>query len=133
MKVNEVPQDKSDPSMANWKELCYVVDDKGNYTTKQSSGWEPKGIALNKSLEMIDERVHDIKQKVMNGEISPIVYYMELNRMDLTVLADYMGKWKWLVKRHFKPFIFNNLSKKTMHKYANVFNITVEQLKDIKL
>ena len=133
MKVNEVPQDKSDPSMANWKELCYAVDENGNYTTKQSRGWEPKGIALNKSLELIDERVKEIKEKVINKELSPIVYYMELNRMDLTVLADYMGKWKWLIKRHFKPDVFKNLSAKTIDKYANTFNISVEQLKDINL
>ena len=39
MKKNEVPQDNGE-----FKELCYAVDDKGNYITTKSTGWEPKSI-----------------------------------------------------------------------------------------
>ena len=126
MKDNEVPQDKS-----SFTDLYYAVDKEGNYLTKKSSGWEPKKIALRKSLDLIDERVKDIKQKVINNELSPIAYYMELNRMDISVLAAYFGKWKWIVKRHFKPSNFNKLSLKSLEKYANIFNISLAKLKDI--
>ncbi len=46
MKKEEVPQDKSNLSKGNLKELCYATDENGNYTTALSSGWEPKTIAL---------------------------------------------------------------------------------------
>ena len=131
MKDNEVPQDKSHLTSAKMNDLCYVVDENGNYSTKQSSGWTPKTLALDKSLELIDERVKKIKQKVINKELSPIVYYMELNRMDPSVLAAYYGKWKWRVKRHFKPSIFAKLSTDSLKKYADIFNISVDELKDV--
>ena len=126
MKANEVPQDKSP-----FTDLCYAVDKDGNYITKQSSGWEPKKIVLDRSLDMIDERVKEVKRKVIDKKISPIVYFMELNRMDLSVLAAYFGQWKWRVKRHFKPSNFDKLSSRTLKKYADIFNISVDELKDI--
>ena len=128
MKDNEVPQDKS-----SFTDLYYAVDKEGNYITKISSGWKPKKIVLDRSLDMIDERVKDIKQKVMNNEVSPIMYYMELNRMDISVLAAYFGKWKWRVKKHFKPANFNKLSSKSLKKYADIFNISIDELKDINI
>lgn len=131
MKTDEVPQDIGGLASADSKELCYAVDKNGKYVTKLSDGWNVKTIALNKSLELIEERVQEFKVQYLNGEISPIPYYMELNRMDLTVLADYMNKWKWTLKRHFKPSVFKNLSERTLQKYANTFNINITQLKDI--
>jgi len=128
MKDSEVPQDKS-----SFTDLYYVVDKDGNYVTKKSSGWNAKNMALGESLDLIDERVKEIKKRVLDKEISPIVYYMELNRMDISVLAAYYGKWKWQVKRHFKPSVFVKLSDKSLEKYAKIFSITIDQLKDINL
>ncbi len=131
MKKEEVPQDKSNLESANFKELCYAVDENGEYTTVNSSGWEPKTIALNNAIEDITERVQEAKQRVLNNETSPIEYYMEYHKMDLGILASYLGIWKWRVKRHFKPNVFNKLSTKTYQKYADIFEITIDQLKDI--
>jgi len=133
MKKNEVPQDKSSLSSINMKELCYATDENGNYTTQLSEGWEPKTIALNNSLEEINERIGDAKQQVLKGEVSPIAYFMELNRMDVGILASYVEKWQWQVKRHFKPNVFKNLGTKTLEKYAAVFSISVENLKNFKI
>ncbi len=132
MKINEVPQDVGGLANKNMKELCYAVDENGNYKTKLSEGWDVKTLALNKSLELFEERVQNFKEEFFRGEISPIPYYMELNRMDISVLADYMGKWRWLLKRHFKPSVFNKLSAKILNKYAETFNISVLELKNIK-
>ena len=57
---------------------------------------------------------------------------MELNKMDLSILSSYVGIWKWKVKRHFKPAVFQKLSDKTLAKYAEVFEISIEGLKKIK-
>ena len=133
MKLDEIPQDVGGLANANMKELCYGVDENGEYKTAVSEGWEVKTLVLNKSLELIEERVADFKQQCLDGKISPIPYYMELNRMDLLVLSDYMNKWRWTIKRHFKPNVFKKLSQKTLEKYAQTFNISVEQLKDITL
>lgn len=131
MKKDEVPQDKSNLESANFKELCYAVDENGEYTTVNSSGWNPKKIALDNAIDDINERIADAKKRVFNHETSPIEYYMELHKMDINILASYVGIWKWRVKRHFKPGVFEKLSQKTLQKYADVFEITIAQLKNI--
>lgn len=132
MKKNEIPQDKSNLESANFRELCYAVDEDGNYTTGHSTGWNPKKIALDNAIADINERVSDAKERVLNNKTSPIEYYMELHKMDLPILASYIGLWKWRVKRHFKPHIFNKLSDKILKKYADIFEISIEELKDIE-
>ncbi len=132
MQKKDVPQDFSKLSSKNMKELCYAVDENGKYTTELSTGWEPKTIALSNTIEDIEERVALAKQRVKNGETSPIEYYMELHRMDLPILASYVGLWKWRVKRHFKPSVFKKLSNKILEKYATVFDVSVEKLKNIE-
>jgi predicted RNA-binding protein with PIN domain len=132
MKKEEVPQDKSNLSKHNIRELCYATDDNGEYTTVLSEGWEPKAIALANSIQDIKERIAQAKEDVQSGKFSPVVYFMESNKMDLTTLAGYVGIWKWKVKRHFKPNVFNKLNNKILSKYAEVFDITIDQLKNFK-
>lgn len=129
MNTNEVPQDNGSLAKKNVHELCYAVDEHGRYTAVPSRGWEAKTLALNESLELIDERVAATKQAVAAGTLSPIAYYMELHRMDLPLLASYVGIYRWFVKRHFQPKRFAKLNDKTLQKYADVFGITVAQLK----
>ena len=77
MKKNDVPQDDGGLEKDNIKELCYAVDEKGEYTTIKSTGWDPKTIALDNALQEINERINNAKERVLNGETSPIEYYME--------------------------------------------------------
>lgn len=132
MKKKEVPQDKSQLQKANIKDMVYAVDENGNYVTELSTGWEPKTIALDNAIKEIEERVEEAKQRVIEKKTSPIEYYMELHKMDVPILASYVGLWQWRVKRHFKPSVFKKLSAKTLQKYANVFEIGIEELKHIK-
>lgn len=132
MKKEQVPQDQSNLSKNNLKELCYAVNNDGKYTTELSTGWEPKSIALEQSMAIINERINDTLDLIKEGKSSPIAYYMEINKMDWPTLASYMNMWTWRVKRHNKPNIFNKLNTKTLTKYAEVFNITVEQLTNFK-
>lgn len=132
MKKSEVPQDESKLEKANIKDMVYAVDEYGNYVAELSTGWNPKTIALDNAIKQIEERVNAAKERFLNNESSPLEYYMELNKMDITILASYVGIWKWRVKRHFKPSVFKKLSQKTLEKYADVFDISVEDLKNIK-
>ena len=130
MEKDKVPQDTSNLTKNNVKELLYATDENGDYTTTLSTGWEPKTIALSNSIDEINERIADAKQQVLNGEVSPIVYFMEVNKMDLTILSSYVGVWKWRVKRHFKPSVFAKLNDKTLQKYADTFEVSIEELKN---
>ncbi len=132
MKKDEVPQDKSNLESASFKELCYAVDENGEYITAHSTGWDPKTIALSNAIQDIEERIENARKRVLANETSPIEYYMELHKMDLQVLASYSGIWKWKVKRHFKPSVFKKLNSKTLQKYADAFEITIEELKHVQ-
>lgn len=131
MKKNEVPQDDSSLKSKDFKELCYAVNEAGDYVTAKSSGWDPKTIALDNTLQEINERVFKAKQDVLENKVSPIVYYMELHKMDLQILSSYVGMWRWRVKRHLKPKVFDGLSQKILQKYADVFEISIAELKTI--
>ncbi|KAA1244636.1 hypothetical protein [Aquimarina sp. RZ0] len=132
MKKEEVPQDESCFSRTNMREVVYAVDKEGKYGKALSSGWDAKTIALNESLQLIDEQLQETIQKIKQDELSPIAYYMERHRMDVTVLSGYVGFWQWKVKRHLKSKVFKKLSEKTLHKYAEAFEISVSELKNLK-
>jgi hypothetical protein len=131
MKKEEIPQD---PGALNklTKELSYAVDDTGNYTTALSAGWEVKNTALDVAWTDVEKRINDAKQKVLSGEASPILYFMELKLMDPGIVASYTRFWKWQIKRHMKPGVFKNLPEKKLKKYADLFEVTVEELKNVK-
>ena len=129
MKKQDIPQDESNLQSANMTEMLYVTDENNNYTTAQSIGWEAKKAALDESMELINERIEEAKQNVANNIVSPIIYFMEFNKMDFQVLAAYVDKWQWTVKRHAKPNTFKKLSDSTLEKYAEAFGISVDELK----
>jgi hypothetical protein len=131
MKKEDLPQDKSALSHMT-RELCYVKDKDGKYSTDLSTGWDVKKDALDNAWDDIHERVRDAALAVKNGEKSPVFYFMELRLMDLMVLGGYTGFWKFNIKRHFKPEVFKNLSEKKLAIYAKAFDITVEELKNFK-
>ena len=128
MKKENVPQDMSSLGKIT-KEVCYATDNSGKYTTELSSGWDVKINALDVAWKDVEERVAQAKQKVLNGEASPLLFFMEYRLMDLEILAGYSGFWKWQIKRHLKPQVFNKLSDKKLQKYADAFNVKVDELK----
>ncbi|KNB61927.1 MULTISPECIES: hypothetical protein [Chryseobacterium] len=130
MKKQDIPQDESNLKSANMTEVLYVTDENNNYSTANSIGWEAKKAALDESMALINERIQQAKENVANNLVSPIIYFMEFNKMDLSVLASYMGMWQWTVKRHAKPKNFKKLSDSTLKKYADTFGISVDELKN---
>jgi len=113
--------------------MVYAVDKEGNYTTDLSSGWEVKATALNVAWQDIEQRIAAARQKVLNKEASPLLFFMELRLMDPGIVSAYTGFWKWQVKRHLKPLIFNKLSEKKLARYAAAFNVSVTELKTMEV
>jgi hypothetical protein len=128
MKKQEIPQD---PSALNnvTKEVAYAVDDAGNYTTDLSTGWSVKAEALDHAWQDIENRVADARGKVERKEASPLLYFMERKLMDIKILSAYTGFWGITIKRHLKYSPFQKLSRQRLEKYAEVFDISVDELK----
>jgi hypothetical protein len=128
MKKENVPQDMGALGKVT-KEICYATDASGKYTTELSTGWDVKKEALDVAWKDVEERIAGAKQSVLKGEASPLLFFMEYRLMDLSILSDYTGYWKWQIKRHLKPEVFKRLSEKKLQKYADAFNVKVEDLK----
>lgn len=131
MKKQDIPQD--DSALADIsREICYAQNESGAYETGLSKGWEVKKAALDLAWEDVHDRIASAKQQVLNGEKSPIYYYMELKLMDVQILAGYTGFFKWTVKRHFKPSVFAKLPTVKLQVYAKIFDISVDELKHVQ-
>ena len=132
MKKEDVPQDLSSLGRIT-KEVCYATDSAGKYVTELSRGWDIKITALDAAWQDIEERMAAARQKVVNEEASPLLFFMERGLMDVTILAGYTGFWKWQIRRHLRPEGFNNLSDKKLQRYAEVFNVSVEDIKNMNV
>ena len=132
MKKEEIPQDDGALNKLT-KEVVYAVDNTGKYTTELSTGWDVKSTALDAAWKDIEERVAAAKQKVINKQASPLLYFMELRLMDMAIVSAYTGFWKWTIRQHMKPAVFNKLSEKKLQQYATAFNVTIADLKTMRI
>jgi hypothetical protein len=130
MKKEDVPQDLSSLGKIT-KEVCYATDDSGKYTTELSRGWDIKISALDTAWQDIKDRVALAREMVLNDKASPILFFMEKGLMDVGIVAAYTGFWKWQIRRHLKPAVFKKLSDKKLQRYAEIFNVSLEDLKSM--
>ena len=127
MKKKDVPQDKGLMD-GRFEDVCYALDEKGNYVQVLSAGWEPKNEAMRQAWEEIHASVEKARQEVISGKYSPVYYFMIMNMMEIKLLAGYMEIPKRKVRKHLRPKHFILLDAGTLTRYADVFNITMDRL-----
>jgi hypothetical protein len=130
MKKDDVPQDLGALGKIS-KEVCYATDTSGRYVTELSKGWDIKINALDVAWKDIEDRVATARQKVISKHASPLLFFMERGMMDIRILAGYTGFAKWQIKRHLRPAVFEKLAARKLQRYAEAFNISVDDLKNI--
>lgn len=104
-----------------------IVTNNGNI--KIFKPWQPEQVqsfyvSVDDSRDCENEALKDFK----NGKVSPILFFMHKERLDLGMLAGSSGNFKWQVKRHFIPKVFAKLSRKKLENYAKTFRITTDEL-----
>ncbi|HEX9512883.1 MAG TPA: hypothetical protein VF939_20475 [Puia sp.] len=132
MEKKDVPQDLSSLGKIT-KEVCYATDETGKYTTELSRGWDIKISALDTAWQDIKDRVTLARELVLNDKASPILFFMEKGLMDIGIVSAYTGFWKWQIRRHLKPAVFKKLSDKKLQRYAEIFNVSIEDLKSMNV
>lgn len=131
MKTDEIPQDES--ALKNFtKEVCYAKNSDGNYETVLSKGWDVKRDALDAAWDDIEIQKEEAIIAFNEKTKSALYFHMLNNLMDTTLLAQYTGYWKFTVNRHMKPSVFNKLKDSKLAVYANLFKISIQELKEIK-
>jgi len=115
------------------REISYYYDPpQGQYDKKVEFREETVRVIVEQHWDVINERIEEARQKVLTGKASPIVYYMEKTLADPITVSMMSGISLWRVKWHLKPGAFKRLNEKVLKKYADGFNISVEQLKNIQ-
>jgi len=128
MEIDKVPQDDSSTYAKN-KKAIYARDRDGKVKVVGSSGWEVEEAATKQALEDLQESAQEAYCEVKKGEKSPLFYYMYALRMDLQLLAETTGFFKWTIKRDFKPEVFAKISEKRLDVYADAMGKTIQDLK----
>lgn len=127
MKIEEVPQDNG--MIEDYgHEVCYAVDDQGKYVLSPSLGWEPKNIVNSLAWDLIHQKTKDALKQIHEGKTSPLAYHMAKNQMDVKLLAKYIRLPRWKVKQHLKPDGLKSLEPALLIRYADIFNLSVDQL-----
>ena len=126
MEINDIPQDNS-KIFGGQRKVVYATQN-GNYQTATSNGWETEEFATEQAVEELTAEALDA---VKRSEKSPLFYYMYRYRFDLPSLAQATGFWQWQIKRHFKPSVFAKLSDKVLGRYAEVFGVSMEEIKHV--
>jgi hypothetical protein len=115
-----------------YRELFYSYGPEGQYEKSVGYHGEADRVTLQQAWDLFNDRIEEARQKVKAGVASPILYYMEKTLVTPMDLSMHAGIMVWRVKRHLKPKVFRRLGEKTLKKYAEAFNITIDQLKNVE-
>lgn len=130
MKKNDVPQDRI-ATLGGLRKAMYALDQDGNYTIVPSDGWEAEELVLNQAIEEFERLSSEAHARCQQGLSSVLEFHMYDKRMDVTVLAQSTGFYKWQVKRHLKPEQFAKLPDRHLATYADALGISVDQLQQL--
>ena len=108
--------------------VSYVADAQGEQELISGSVWQPVNIVNRQAWEEIEEHIAASREKIAQGRVSCLHYYMIANQMNIGLLAKYTGQARCLVRLHLVPFVFRRLGRKTLDRYANVFLVSPEDL-----
>ena len=127
MREQDVPQE-GNATLAGHRKAIYAVGDDGKLRLIPSRGWEVEEIVTRQAVEDLERRALDARERVRAGETSPLEYHMYRARMDVALLSQATGLWRWRVWRHFKPRVFARLPLSLRELYAGALGISVESL-----
>lgn len=108
--------------------VSYSMNSKGKYELVPGLGWQPVNVVNRRAWQQIEKNIALSREKVDSGRVSCLHYYMTLNQMDIGLLAGYTGQSRLLVRLHLIPFIFSRMRPGTVQKYAELFQVSPDDL-----
>ena len=127
MDINSVPQDNSS-TYANNKKAIYASDEDGVVKVVSSSGWEAEETATKQVLNDLEQAAQSAYKEVKEGLKSTLYFHMYDIRMDLQVLAESTGFFKWTIKKDFNPSTFSKINEKRLNIYADAMGKNTKEL-----
>ena len=127
MKKDEVPQQNAKAFMGHSK-LLYAVDAQGRYVPAPCNGWEAEEIVLDQAIAEYVRQAEDAWRRAKAGAASTLEYHMFKQRMDVVLLAQSTGFFKWRVRRDLKPGVFQKLSASRRERYSDALGVSPSHL-----
>lgn len=127
MRERDVPQE-GNAVLEGHRKAVYAVGADGKLKIVASRGWDVEETVTRQAVEDLERRADEAKRRVLAGNASPLEYHMYRARMDVALLAQAVGIWRWRVRRHFRPEVFARLSPELRRRYADALGIDAAAL-----
>jgi hypothetical protein len=127
MRERDVPQE-GNATLAGHRKGVYAIADDGKLRLVPSRGWEVEEIVTRQAVEDLERRAAQARARALAGESSPLEYHMYRARMDVELLSQVTGVWRWRVRRHLRPAGFARLPRALKLRYAEALGISSEAL-----
>ena len=125
MKSDDVPQDPGACYEGQLRRLTYAVGEDGTYKGVPSIGWEAEIAATQEATERANARIQKAWEAAREGRTSTLGYHMVAAQMDLMLLSNETGLWRWRIKRHLRSL---PASIDLHSRYADALGLSVEAL-----
>ncbi len=126
----EVPHEVNS-TLDGVQKVMYAKNTQGGFE-RFNYGSAVEEFATKTAIEEYNLLEEECLSDIRKGIVSPIKYFMYKNRMDLETLASAIGRFQFLVKRDFSSKVFSKMDDKLLLKYAEVFNITPDELRNFQ-
>jgi hypothetical protein len=127
MRERDVPQE-GNATLAGYRKAVYAVADDGRVRLVASRGWEVEEIVTRQAIDDLARLAREARERCRAGLTSPLEYHMYRSRMDLALLSQTSGVWRWRIRRHFRPQVFARLSPALRQRYADALGLSLEAL-----
>lgn len=126
----DIPQEQNE-ALDGIRKVMYAKDNSGHFNTYKY-GSKAEEYATKVAVHEYELLEYECLESIKNGDSSPIEYYMYKNRMDIPTLCGFVDMLSFRVKRHLKMKHFKKMGDDILQRYADAFNIKLEELKDFK-
>ena len=128
--MEEIKVPKEDNATLNgMQKVMYTTDSSGDFI-RENYGSNIEEFATQTAVDEYELLKEEALLNISKGVSSPICFYMYENRMDLPTLSSMVDMFSFRVKRHLQMKHFKKLNEKILSKYALVFNISIEELRN---
>lgn len=127
MRERDVPQE-GNATLAGHRKAVYAVGDDGRVHLVASRGWEVEEIVTRQAVQDLERHAREALERARAGLTSPLEVHMYRARMDLALLSQTTGLWRWRIRRHFRPEVFSRLSPALRQRYADALGLSLEAL-----
>lgn len=127
MRDRDVPQE-GNATLGGHRKAVYALAEDGKLGIVPSRGWEAEEIVTRQAVEDLERRAEAARARALAGEASSLEYHMYRARMDVALLSQTTGLWRWRVRRHLRPQVFDRLPQRLRRRYAEALGISLEAL-----